>query len=95
MLHGRAHVAVPDDAAIGRVERIDVVGFGDGDNHCPAARAALEVEGLGVNVAADAAVERQIAVESGSRRGREGGVNIETIARGVVMVLGDVDSLPG
>jgi len=54
--HRSAHVSLPDNGAVHGVERIHVIRFGDRNHHW-AARTALDVKRLRVNVAYDRPVE--------------------------------------
>ena len=58
--HRSAHVSLPDNAAVHCVERIHVIRFGDRNDH-RAARTALDVKRLRVNVAHDRPVEVQVS----------------------------------
>ena len=89
--HRRANVALPNDAASGSVERINIVGFGHGNDHCPAARAVLDVKRLGVNVASNSAIETQVTRQTGGSALRENRIDIKTVARIMVVVLRHVD----
>ena len=46
-----ANVALPDNAAIDRIERVDIIRFGRCNNYRRATRAVLDVKRLGINIA--------------------------------------------
>ena len=52
---------MPNNAAVGCIERIHIVRFCDGNNHRLAARAALDIERLRIDIALDGAVKRRVA----------------------------------
>ena len=78
--HRRAHVPLPDDAAVERVERIDVVGLRHGDDHRPAAGPSLDIERLGIDIADDRAVEIGVPLQTRRVGGREGGIHIKAVS---------------
>ena len=77
--NGRADVPGPEDRAIGGIERINIVGLRDGDDHRRTAGPVLDVQRLGVDRAADRAVERQVPRETGRRGRREGGLEVQSV----------------
>lgn len=90
-----AHVILPDDLAAGGVERINIVRFGHSDDHGASARPTLNVERLGIDVAADRALEVHVALERGSGGEGERWINLKSVARIVVVMFGDIDVGPG
>ena len=87
---GRPNIAFPDNAAIKGVERVHIIRFGHGNNHCPAAWAAFDVKRLRINVARNRAVKVQVARQIGGRARRECGINVKTVPRIVIMKLRNV-----
>ena len=88
--HRSAYISLPDNGAIHSVERIHIVRFGGHNDHW-AARTALDVKRLRVNVAYDRTVEIQVARQVGGSRLREGRIDIKAISRNVVVILANVD----
>src|ERR1700756_2447837 len=58
--YGRTEIALPNHGTSRGVERVNIVGFGDGNDH-GAVETALDVKRLGVNVAGNRAVEVEVA----------------------------------
>ena len=88
--HRGANVSLPDDAAVYSVQRINVVGFSCRYDRRPAAGAIINVERLGINIACDGSVETQIPCQVTCCALRERGINIKTITRIVIVMLGYV-----
>ena len=72
------------------VERVNVVRFGDSYDH-RSVWAALDVKWLRVNFADDRAIKVQVAHQVGGGRRREGRIDVNAIARRIVVLLRDVD----
>ena len=84
------NVALPDYSAGQRIERINIIGFGDRNDH-RSIWAALDVKGLGVNIAGDRAVEVQVARQVRCRGRRKLSVNVNAVSGRIVVFLRDVD----
>ena len=82
----RSQITVPSTASSAHTIR-----FRYGNDRRPAAWAAVDVKRLRVNVAHDCAVEIQVACQIRCGVEREGGINIETVPRIVIVELGNVD----
>ena len=88
--HRRANVALPDNAPIDRIKRVDIIRFGRRDNHRPATRTVLDVKRLRINVAGNCAVKVQVARQISGGGWREGRINVKPITRIMIVKLGDV-----
>ena len=86
----RTDVRAPEGYAAKRSERENIVGLGDHDDHRFAARTALDIEGLSVHIAGDAPIEIQVALKPGREGGRKRAIDIQAVARAVVVVLRDI-----
>ena len=89
--HRRANVALPNNGAVYSIERVHIIRFGYRNDRRPAAWTVVDVKRLRVNVAHDCAVEIQVACQIRCGVEREGGINIETVPRIVIVELGNVD----
>ena len=78
---GGPNVALPDNAAIHSVERVHIIRFGHGDDHCPAAWAAFDVKWLRINVAEIVPSKFRSRVRLAAALRRESGVNVKTVPR--------------
>ena len=88
--HCRTNVSLPDNAAVNRVERVDVVRFSRDNDYRPAARTVLDIKRLRIHVADDRAVKVQVPRQIGRSALCESRVNIKTVARRVIVKLGHV-----
>ena len=89
--HGRADIgALPDHRARRGIKRINIIRFGDSNDHRPV-RTALDVKRLRVNVARDRAIEVQVARQIGRVARRKCGIDVNAVAGRIVVLLRDVD----
>ena len=86
----RAKIALPNDAAIDRVQCVHIIRFRHRNDRRPAARAAIDIKWLRVNEANDCAVKVQVARKIGGGSLRECRINVKTVSRRIVVKLGDV-----
>ena len=77
--HRRANVTLPNNGAVAGIESIHVIRLRGDNDHRPAARTALNVKRLRVDVAYDCAVEIQVACQIRCGVEREGGINMKTV----------------
>src|SRR5882724_7500080 len=87
--NGRAYVALPNHCSGRGVERINVIRFGDGNNHRPT-ETALDVQRLPVNVPGNRAVEVKVTSQASSSRRRKSCVDVDAVAGKIVVLLSDV-----
>jgi hypothetical protein len=80
----------PDNAAIGGVERINIIRRSQGNDH-RAVWTALDVQRLGMNIAHNRAIKVQVAGEVGRVARREGRIDVQAISGKIVVFLGDVN----
>ena len=83
-------VALPDHSACDRIERINVIRFGNRNDHRPI-RAAFDVKWLGVNIAGDRPVKVQVTRQVCCRGRRERSVNVNAVPGRIIVFLGDVN----
>jgi len=88
--NGRAKVALPDHRAGRGVERVNVIGFGDGNNHRPTGT-ALDIERLRVNVAGNRAIKVEIARQASGSDRRKGRVDVQPVAGKIIVLLDHID----
>ena len=86
----RAKVALPNHRAGRGVERVNVIGFGDGNNHRPTGT-ALDVERLRVNIAGNRAIKVEVARQASGSGRRKGRVDVQPVAGKIVVLLDHVD----
>src|SRR5215813_2786998 len=67
-----SNVPLPDDAPVGGIERINVVGLGRHNDHGPISRTAFDVERLSIDVAGNDAGKVGIPSQAGGSARREG-----------------------
>ena len=84
-------MALPQNAAVGCVQRINIIRFSDCDNHGLAAGSVFDVERLRVNVSGNGAEKIGIALECGGGGAGESRVDEKAVAIFVVVVLSYVD----
>ena len=89
--HGRANIALPDNAAIDSVQRVDVIRIRHCNDGWSPAWTVIDVEWLRENIARNGAVEIRIAYQIGGSALRESSIDIKTITRSMVVMLGHVD----
>ena len=77
---GRAHVTLPDNPPRDRVERVNIIGFRDGDQFRTAIRPTFDLEWLGVIVTNNRAVKVYIPRQIRPRRRRKGRINEHLVA---------------
>ena len=87
---GRADVPLPDYVASNSVERVNIVRLSHGNDHW-AGGTVLNVKWLGVNIACNRAVKICVPRQISGVRRRECGIDVKTVTRIVVVMLGDVD----
>src|SRR3954470_9722641 len=88
---GGTEVPLPDRFAGGCIQGVNIVGLGRDDDLGAIIRPPFYIERLRINVANDGAVERSVSGQSRGGAGGEGWINIQAVARGVIMMLGDID----
>jgi len=89
--HGRANVALPENAAIDSVQRVHVIGVRDCNDGWPPAWTVVDVEWLRENITRNGAVEIRVAYQIGGGALRESRIDIKTITRSMIVMLGHVD----
>src|SRR4026208_1310212 len=85
----RAKVALPNHRAGRRIERVNIIGFGDGNNHGPTGT-ALDVERLRVNIAGNRAIKVEVARQTSGSGRRKGRIDVPPITGKIVVLLDHV-----
>ncbi len=82
--------SLPDHRAGRGIERVNVIGFCDGNDHRPTGT-ALDVQRLRVNVPGNRAIKVQIARQAGRSVRRKGRVDVKPVAGKIVVLLDHID----
>ena len=82
----RCQITVPVDG----VERVNVIGFCDGNNHRPTGT-ALDVERLRVNIAGNRAIKVEVTRQASGSGRRKGRVDVQPVAGKIVVLLDHID----